>query len=228
MFGNLLLLVFGGNHPLTQAYSQFWHRLDAELKLQLQDMIDRKKLYKPAHILRRVQLEIFQWLNSVRFNRVPLPLSLDQFWSSIMLSEWREPRLPKPLWDMVREKPIDSNRTQTTGSSSSTATSISGLTNPTGLATQPAADNTAVLNPQPDPAIQKLVPAGMKLQQVTKTAKSPVPKNSTDGNMCLSYHVRGRCFSRCRRSADHRKHSDEEKSVMSAWLIENVPLAPRD
>jgi len=35
--------------------------------------------------------------------------------------------------------------------------------------------------------------------------------------MCASYHLRGTCFTNCKRAADHQQHSEEEDALLYGW-----------
>jgi hypothetical protein len=61
MFGNLLQVVLGGDHPLTINYRAFWELLTRSMRNDLQLMIDTTGKIKPAHILRSVQLICHRW-----------------------------------------------------------------------------------------------------------------------------------------------------------------------
>jgi len=46
---------------------------------------------------------------------------------------------------------------------------------------------------------------------------SKVSRNGVEIPMCVSYHLRGECWSGCSRAADHGPHSVEEDTALAAW-----------
>ncbi len=48
-------------------------------------------------------------------------------------------------------------------------------------------------------------------------APPTVKRNGTDVPMCISYHLRGQCFSNCSQKADHAKHTNEEDVKLMDW-----------
>ncbi|MFN9982614.1 MAG: hypothetical protein ACK53Y_21985, partial [bacterium] len=91
----------------------------------------------------------------------------------------------------------------TNGSSSSGAsTVISGLTTPT-VITSGTTKGTYLVNLTPDRDIQNLVDYGTKL--TTLVNQAPPPSMDSGQQMCLSYFVRGGCWTTCKRSSTHAR-----------------------
>jgi hypothetical protein len=44
-----------------------------------------------------------------------------------------------------------------------------------------------------------------------------LPTNASGGANCISYHVRGSCYSGCNRSTDHRAQTPAESTKLLAW-----------
>jgi hypothetical protein len=44
-----------------------------------------------------------------------------------------------------------------------------------------------------------------------------LPKNAQGKDMCVSYHVKGICNSRCSRKMDHRTHNATETQALLGW-----------
>jgi hypothetical protein len=61
MFGNLLGVILGCAHPITQAYQAFWVLLTQGFQSDIQQLIDVKGYVKPAHLLCSVQLVCYSW-----------------------------------------------------------------------------------------------------------------------------------------------------------------------
>jgi hypothetical protein len=125
---------------------------------------------------------------------------------------------PKPaakltLVDLGKGKLDDDTVTMATGLS--TLTPGSGLT---GLSTR---SGTFMKNTTVDPALQSLLPAGIKTADLV--GSDPVPTNDDNHPICLSYHIRGGCFSNCHRKENHsRPLSATDKAKLSNWMVDQV------
>ena len=51
MFRNLIAVVLGDRHPLTQSYQLFWQRFNESLREKIYDLIDRCGWLKPLNML---------------------------------------------------------------------------------------------------------------------------------------------------------------------------------
>ena len=63
---------------------------------------------------------------------------------------------------------------------------------------------------------------GQRVRDVLKKATEKghaLPKNAQGLDMCVSYHVKGLCNTRCGRSADHRAHNAAETKDLLAWCV---------
>jgi hypothetical protein len=62
--------------------------------------------------------------------------------------------------------------------------------------------------------------SGKRVRIVIKDAHQAghtLPTNDKNGNMCISYHVKGVCNSNCGRSSDHAPHNAGETARLLAW-----------
>jgi hypothetical protein len=59
VFGNLLGAILGETHPLTVAYRPFWSAFQKRFRTRLHQEIDERRVIKPVHILRNIQLLCF-------------------------------------------------------------------------------------------------------------------------------------------------------------------------
>jgi hypothetical protein len=236
VFGNLIGAILGDTHPITVAYRPFWTAFCRRYRTRLHHEIDDRRHIKPVHILRSIQLLCFQWFHAKREGMQPDQPNFTKILDKIGLSTYVLPNLPLPLYQLLHPKPTPpgggGNRlpslSGTTGSgtddlSQSSQTAISGLTTPS-LATTTGTirtQNTAVHNPTPDATVQALIPTNVRIKDLVGT--DPVPRNEAGTPMCLSYHVRGICFSNCRRKADHeRPLSTKDKTTLSNWLVDQL------
>jgi len=126
------------------------------------------------------------------------------------------PHLPPSLYQLAHPKRPQSahsdsipglvatgSASQSSGSSISDASSMSGLTTPSHAGTQPSPTGRGafILNLTRDESLIALDRPQTKLKEILGTA--PPPKMTDGSEMCLSYHLRGGCWSNCKRAANH-------------------------
>jgi hypothetical protein len=215
LFGNLLGAILGNAHPLTVAYRPFWEAFRKRYHDRLVNEIDGSKVIKPVHILRSIQLNCFDWFDAKRTRVPPDTPNFTGIWKRIGLNVYTLPQLPPSLYFMVypcstltRPPPTDKSATNLSVTGTEDASTISGvsaitdatgLTGATGLQSKLALSRAGemIVNENPDSHLLSLVPYNRKLKDIIGNTQPP----STDsGNvLCLSYHVKGGCFSNCRR-----------------------------
>ena len=64
---------------------------------------------------------------------------------------------------------------------------------------------------------------GQRVRDIIKKALEKghaLPKNAQKLDMCVSYHVKGICNTRCGRKADHRAHNATETKALLDWCVE--------
>jgi len=103
MFGNLLGVILGCAHPITQAYWAFWVLLTQGLWSNIQQLIDVKGSVKLAHLLRSVQLVCYSWFMQYQ-NCLTLPTpDLGSILHTLTLNTYVLPQLSlhlKKLWQI--------------------------------------------------------------------------------------------------------------------------------
>jgi hypothetical protein len=223
MFGNLLGVVLGSQHILTTTYRAFWTLLSQGYRMELQTIIDHKGFIKPAHILRSIQLVCYNWFSQKRARLPPAPPNFVNILHTVTLQTYILPHLPPVLYRLAYPKPqpylppapdlislsgTSHSSSSGTGSSSSGNTVVSALTIPTNMVPQDAASDSRgsrkgsyMANLTPDPALQQIVPSGIKLKDLIGTTSPPQLDNGAQ--LCLSFHTKQGCWSTCRRSSTH-------------------------
>ena len=82
-----------------------------------------------------------------------------------------------------------------------------------------ATSKVAIQNPTPLPHLQ--VGPGFRLwqsmEQAERTTGAPVPQTDDGHPLCLSYHLKGVCNSKCGGRHAHRMISQHEQGVLSVW-----------
>ena len=222
IFGNLIGTILGENHPITRNFRVFWNALMKQYRQRLRQHIDGpRSSIKPVNILRNVQLICHDWFEAKKALGDPETPNFTNILRSISLGAYVSPQLPLHLYQLVHPRP-NPNPTPTlllgsgppslagTGTRTATITTsddaslanhsvVSGLTGATGLTT--AQKSTLVVNENPDPNLLTLIPFNRRIKDLIGTTQPPNTDSGTP--MCLSFHVKGGCYSNCRRKANH-------------------------
>jgi len=235
LFGNLLHVILGATHPLSTHYKLFWDTFQRQFRTQLHFEIDTRRLIKPVHILRNIQLICFHWFQSQKANMTPsVPQFLDIL-TRISLSTYHNPNLPSALYQLIAPKPSqkyfvpDGTKTAIDEDVGTAATGISTLTSGSGLLSNlgggksigSSRTGTFIKNAAVDSSLQSLLPAGLKISDLVGSDSAPVGDDNNP--ICLSFHIRGGCFSNCRRKENHAKTlSPAEKQKLSNWIVDQT------
>jgi hypothetical protein len=151
---------------------------------------------------------------------------------------YHNPNLPPALYQLVTPKPspksilIDTGKSTTSDDAATAATGLSTLTSsrttlgsqqPSGAAS--SRSGTFIKNPNVDTALQSLLPTGIKITDLV--GSDAVTTGDDNHPRCLSYHIRGGCFSNCRRRENHEKQlSAAEKQKLSNWVVNQTTKFP--
>jgi len=239
LFGNLMGVVLGDNHPLTTNYRVFWKRFMGRQKEQMHYEIDERKVIKPVHILRNIQLITVRWFQAKCDGDAQTPPFLDIL-DRIHMANYSNPTLPGSLYQLIVQKPgpkfLSDASTVTTGLSTLTpGTTLPHPTSGASIAGGSIASGTIVTttsaqtgrsgnylrNPNVDSALQSLLPPGVKLLELL--GNDPVPTGDDNLPICLAWHIRGGCFNNCRRRANHERIlSGTEKTKLSNWMVDQT------
>jgi hypothetical protein len=100
-------------------------------------------------------------------------------------------------------------------------TGVSTLTSGSALTQGSSRSGSFVKNPAVDAALQGLLPPGVKITDLL--GSDPVPIGEDNNPICLSYHIRGGCFTNCRRKDNHaRVLSPADKQKLSNWVMDQT------
>jgi hypothetical protein len=237
MFGNLLQVVLGSDHPLTTNYKAFWDLLTKSMRNDLQLMIDTTGKIKPAHVLRSTQLICHRWFAHKRARLQPKTPDFVDILDRISLQAYILPHLPTALFRLAYPVP-SSNRSVVPGNtltivtpttSSSDHSVISALTQTSRLTSQTAKSGTSgrgsfQANLNPDATLIQLVPGNVRLRDLM--ANTTAPQTDDGSPMCLSFHLRSGCWSNCARLASHKVLSATEKQRLADFALTQMPKVP--
>jgi hypothetical protein len=241
MFGNLLGVVLGCTHPITQAYRAFWNLLSQGFRLEIQQIIDVKAYVKPAHVLRSVQLVCYSWFLQKRNKVTPPTLEFASILYNMTLNTYIIPHLPSALYRLAYPKSSavsdtpsligssvsGSTISSSSGSATGSASVISGLTlhsahnQPTNTDTNSGqgrrSKGTFQANLAPDHALHRLIDSGVRLRDLIGNTAPPKLDNGTP--ICLSFYCTPGCWSNCSRASAHFKTlSAAEKARLEDYL----------
>jgi len=233
-FGNLMGVVLGPQHPLHVAYTAMWKMLQSGLRDDLHAALEYRSYVKPAHVLRSIQLQFYTWFNHRRNRLTPPQPDFTTMLNQIIMQIYVLPHLPPPLYALAYPKKThpasdgsipglipggSASGSSSSGSSagfSSDASTISGITTPT-TKPPPSGRGSYITNLQPNATITAQDKPNIKLKDIISNA--PPPKMDDGTELCLSYHLRGGCWSNCRRASTHAQTlSNPEVQRLTQYL----------
>lgn len=214
MFGNLLAVVLGAGHPLTDAYDQFWYMLvtiHEDMVYQLIDTPMVGQTIKPVHILRSIQLTSYNWFLYNKARHAPIafpPADYTIILHQLTNASYKMPHLPPVLYKLAnptRTGPLSHSMATTASLSqasvgSATGSDVSSLTTPTikpGRGTFQA--NTAHV----DRNLQTLVSSNLMLKLLIGDTTPQLSDDTQPVPLCLAYQFRHGCWTGCNRANTH-------------------------
>jgi hypothetical protein len=247
VFGNLIGVVLGSLHPLAMAYRSMWTLMRSSIREDLHAALEYRSYVKPTHLLRSIQLEFYTWFTHRRARLTPPTPDLTAIVHQIMRQVYVLPTLPPQLYHLVYPKKATTSvpwatpgsgtsvpGSIATGSSNSSATSsgnsfastVSGLSTPSGITGLVQSGRGArIANLHPIAALTNLIPTTTKLKDVIGTSTPPILDNGAE--MCLSFLLRQGCWSNCRRAQQHTSTlSQNEQARLSAYLTQRLRSSP--
>jgi len=230
VFGNLIGAIIAETHPITVAYRPFWSAFTRRYRAKLHTEMDERRILKPVHLLRSIQLLCFNWFHARKEGQAAPPNFL-KILEKISLSNYSIPNLPLPLYQLVNPRPPPNLKTPgltpTDDSSVTGNSNVSGLTNPTmatgytGLTADTRRTALTVHNTNPNANLQSLLPTNVRIKDLL--GPDEAPRGTAGTPLCLSFHLRGICSSNCRRKSDHeRPLSAADKDTLSNWVVDQL------
>jgi hypothetical protein len=221
MFGTLLGTVLGNQHIISVTYRNFWELLNRGFHNELQQIIDLKGYVKPAHTQCHNRL-------------APPTLDFVSILHNITLNTYILLRLPPQLYKLAYPKLTQpstqiSLNTPTMGTLTDASSIVSALTSATGVRST-MTGNTAsgsrqkgawIANLAPEPTLQNIVPANIKIKDLIVT--DPPPTLDNGAQVCLSHLICQGCWSMCKRANTHAHVlTSTEKSRVLQYLLDQV------
>ena len=207
----LLSALLGQSHAVTAEFRNFLSQWESQELVLVGNLREEKAA--PARLLRHVQLHIRAWLvekstapNETASRAVRTP-KLAKALRKLLVGDtsWL-PKMPVRFAEGSAPKAGQANP--------------AGGNNPTEPNPKAPPKQQLVRNPKVEDRFAQLdVRAKGKLSEVIKAKGDPpkVKRAGKDVNICLSYHLRGACYSNCGRSATHGTLSAEEGGLLEEW-----------
>ena len=191
----------------------------------------------PAHIVRHVQINVYEYLQAMQVRAVDEVVELPGFQglhqclqrgSFHLSSEW----LPLPTSVTVDPMsaalaPAGAASIATRTTRASTASVASSLTATTGARTSTggaAREGTYVVNPATDAEFTALT-LRPQMRELLRT--HPPPSNDSGQEFCVSWWGRGGCYSNCGRAVTHRPFANPgERTRLLAHVRTHLTAAP--
>jgi hypothetical protein len=224
LFLAFLNVFLGPAHQCTVA----WNVLTQETMRRLitlqfyQPRTPRHQLLLPALLQRFAQLRWSYWVSEQwnSLNNVPAP-DYNDIWRCITLkTDWESP-LPERYLAQLTPFPT----LHQPAPSIPPPPPAPGAAHSPPVATGTTRDQRAGEAVRCLPYNEKFTPhrqTGERVRDVVKRAAmagQTIPQNDAGVPMCISYHVKGICNTRCGRSADHISHSEAETSRLLTWCV---------
>ena len=200
MFSNLIDVVLGAQHMITDEFHHFWKEW-IRMKMRLTHLIDTARVIKLIHILRRLQLELYHWFNSKRRSMMPQPLSMVCILKEIVMVIFIVPMLPLQSFQEKAKK-------------------IGTIGSLLGPPLQPANERdekgSFILNPHAKKGKAYKMIDRLQIREMIKGLQ--VPQNNDGQAMCIAYHCHDGCYMKCKCNKDHCKHSTDEEEQLIKFL----------
>jgi hypothetical protein len=230
VFQALLFMTLGEEHTWTQAIQRFVLRFNAR-EIELEQLQTRDAQYRnlvPALLVRWVQLRWNDWLQTQWYGMVDNPApDLQTLFFEIRVGTAWEPTIPPQYLRLPAAAPLGGGGdggagTQARQPAPARAGAGTGVT-----LTNAVIRNTAYA--ETDFARYRDIPGVIIRDLLDKNTANPPPLSSNDTpqnrgrfpntplRMCLSYHVKGMCNTRCGRAGDHSPLTTEKRQELITW-----------
>ncbi len=212
VYDNLLQLLLRPTHPLKAEFSRFLQGWK-DWTIQLSEICSQRP-GTPAQLLRSIQLHVSVYWQSLdgkdRSSALSFPApDLCHLLTSVRTQSWVPPTLPG------------------TAHTPSTVQSVSNPSHPAGTSAPPATTEAPPprqreVNTSPIAEVQEAVrDRNFRLGDIL-TNGVRAPRDRSNNEMCLSYHIRFSCFSNCRHARSHHSLNPTEQAALKEFVQNHV------
>ena len=222
----VLDVVLGDTAPLATTLHNFciaeWPLMEASLHAMGEDPTP----ILPS-MLRWVQLQMASYFRGISTRR-HLPLPTFEYLHDVVQQRTFHLLPPMPSRYITTTTPAAAPRSPgnpPTNPSSSTPSTSGGAADVGPSNRDPG---QRVANPNPiEQFTRAYTAAGRSLSSIRGNAPSTTDRSTnTPVDLCLSYHLRGGCYSNCQRSSTHRPLTAPERRLMTTFVAQYLPPAP--
>jgi hypothetical protein len=226
----LLVVLLGEEHRLTRSYERFYLRFtssEAELHRHQQGLLSaREQLLFPTKILKRNAIDLSYWFEMQSTTPAArVPPRFEQVFDDIKqeFAQW-EPSMSLGFLKELKLEALVVVPFAPTGTPGAT---------PGGAPKKPEGnqlEDVATSNPN---FVESVFGEYRKLNKVRtrqirrKIAEKelpPLPLSKVDKQpMCLAWHTKGQCNSRCPRAVDHVVYNTDELKELAQWCVAHYP-----
>jgi hypothetical protein len=226
IFLAFLNVFLGQGHPVSMAWGQHTHTTKFCLSLLqrvlqfYQPRTPRHAFLLPALVQQWAQLRWNYWLQCQHASMTNvLPPDWEELWKCIQLkTDWE---LPLPERYLTPNQPVATvYLPPLVMDPSATMAPSAPVSAPHTAPATPAQPNAPVRSLSNKDCFLPFKETGQQVREVPKKAiklGQHLPKNAQGKDMCVSYHVKGICNSRCCRIMDHRVHNATETQALLDW-----------
>jgi hypothetical protein len=214
----LLHMLLQSTQPLTREFDSFCAAWTLD-ETNINEVCTTTPCFA-ALVLRWLQLRVATWFkNQTQSGGVNVPIpDLVELLQKISLQEPWQPRIP-PRY-LANPTPAVPAQHTVPGGLPGLAPVLPGPVLPVPTP-QSAVRNTAYNN-----RFAQFRDMSVTLSNVlTANPSNPAPKNANGVTMCVAYHVRGQCYSACRRKDDHRAPTQVDSDKLHRWCTTCFPAA---
>ena len=204
-------VMLGADHPVTQAFRTFLHDYTASEMYYIGRLEPHGKL-APALLLRFVQLHLVTWFRTMRgaTTMAPPPTFSSALTYMLVGNVSWVPTVPG-CYLQTTQPPVVSHG----------GTLMPAPRDPTTAAAPAAVKTSAEVNLAKNTAFDKFkATINSKTIKAAITAAGEPPVIKRDGQerpMCVSYHVKGLCYSTCKRQYNHKPHTPTKDEPLLVW-----------
>ena len=223
VFLAFLNVFLGQLHPVTMAWGQHAHTTKLRMTMlhYYRPRTPRHAFLLPALVQRWAQLRWNYWLQCQHASMTNVsPPDWEELWKCIHLqTDWESPLPDRYLTPVVPTPPAAIYQPLSPDAVPSNPAPAAAP------AARPAAStaNTVERCLSYDDSFLPYKETGQRVRDIIKKALekgNALPQNAQKLDMCISYHVKGICNSRCGRKSDHRAHNPTETKALLAWCVD--------